>query len=199
MNNIIYTYNNQVYANITNRCNCRCTFCIRNNMEGVGTANSLWLESEPTLEEIKEAMDRFDFRPYSELIYCGFGEPTCALENLVDSARYVKEHNHISVRLNTNGLGNLYYNKNIVPLLGEVVDTISISLNAPDSARYNEVTRPFHSEAFAYLLKFASECKEYIPTVKLTVVDVLSAEDIEASRLIADSIGIPLRIRKYSA
>ncbi|MGL5435323.1 MAG: TIGR04100 family radical SAM protein [Lachnospiraceae bacterium] len=197
MSDIIYTYQGQVYANITNKCNCRCTFCIRNNQDTVGEARTLWHTSEPNLKEITTAIDHFNFSSYSELVFCGYGEPTCALDRLLESARYAKAHNKLSIRLNTNGLGSLYHKKNIVPLLAEVVDTISISLNAPSAEQYNEVTRPFNNNAFDCLLQFAYECKLQIPSVKLTVVDILSPEDIAASQQIADTIGIPLRIRTY--
>ena len=61
MTDIIYTYKNQVYMNITNRCDCSCTFCIRSQKDTVGDATNMWFEKEPTYEEIKEAMDQFDF------------------------------------------------------------------------------------------------------------------------------------------
>ncbi len=199
MSDIIYTYNNKVYANITNKCNCRCVFCIRKNQDTVGESGVLWHDGDPTLEEIKEAVDQFDFTPYKELVYCGYGEPTCALDQLLETARYVKQHNDISIRLNTNGLANLYHGKNIVPLLAESVDTVSVSLNAPDPVRYQEVTQPFHPDAFEHLLKFIAECRQHIPSVICTVVDVLSPEDIAASQQIADSLGVTLRVRKYGS
>ena len=90
MADILYTYKNQVYANITNRCNCNCTFCVRCLKDSVGESDTLWHKSEPTLEEIQKAMDTFDFSGYDELVFCGYGEPTCALENLIASAAYAK-------------------------------------------------------------------------------------------------------------
>lgn len=57
MADILYTYKNQVYANITNQCNCRCTFCIRSHEDGVGDAETLWHKKDPTVDEIKQAMD----------------------------------------------------------------------------------------------------------------------------------------------
>lgn len=33
MAKILYVYNDQVYANITNKCDCNCTFCIRKQFE----------------------------------------------------------------------------------------------------------------------------------------------------------------------
>ena len=129
MAKILYVYNDQVYANITNKCDCNCTFCIRKQFDGVGDADTLWHKAEPSLSEIIAAIDAFDFTGYKEFVFCGYGEPTCALENLIASARYVKEKTGLPIRVNSNGLGNLYYKRDIVPELAEVVDSISISLN----------------------------------------------------------------------
>ena len=198
MADILYTYKNQVYANITNLCDCRCEFCIRSHENGVGDAETLWHKVDPTLEEIIAAMDAFDFNGYNELVYCGYGEPTCALENLVKSAEYAKEKYGVTVRVNTNGLGNLYHGKDIVPTLAKVTDAVSISLNAPTKEEYTRVTRPKFENAFEAMLDFAAECEKMIPQVKMTVVDVLSEEDIKASRELAESIGVELRVWKYA-
>ena len=64
MADILYTYKNQIYANITNRCDCSCRFCIRSHKDSVGEADNLWHKSEPTLEEIKLSMYAFDFKGY---------------------------------------------------------------------------------------------------------------------------------------
>ena len=198
MADILYTYKDQVYANITNKCNCRCRFCIRSHEDGVGDADTLWHKTDPTLEQIKEIMDAFDFTGYKELVFCGYGEPTCALDNLVASAKYAKEKYGLSIRVNTNGLANLYYGKDVIPFLAQAVDSVSISLNAPTSEQYNEVSRPQLDNAFEGLLQFATECKGQIPSVKLTIVDVLPKEEIEACKKLAASLDIPLRIRKYA-
>ena len=198
MADILYTYKNQVYANITNLCDCRCRFCIRSHEDGVGDAKTLWHKVDPTLEEIIAAMDDFDFTGYTELVYCGYGEPTCALHNIIASAKYAKEKYGVTIRVNTNGLGNLYHGKDIVPILAEVVDCVSISLNAPTKEEYMDVTRPKFENAFEGMLDFAVECKGKIPQVRMTVVDVLSQEDIEASRKLAESLGVDLRVRKFA-
>ena len=198
MADILYTYKNQVYANITNQCNCRCTFCIRSHEDGVGDAETLWHKKDPTVDEIKQAMDSCDFTGFRELVFCGYGEPTCALDTLIETARYAKETFGLAIRVNTNGLANLQYGENIVPRLAKVVDTISISLNAPDAEAYSKVSRPRFDHAFEGLLDFTVKCKELIPHVKLTVVDILAPEDIKASQELAKSLGVDLRIRKYS-
>ncbi len=198
MADILYTYKNQVYANITNRCDCSCTFCVRSLKDAVGEADTLWHQTEPTLAEILSAIDAFDFTGYSELVYCGYGEPTCALDNLLASAAYVKEKHHLSIRLNTNGLGNLYHNQNIIPALAEVIDSVSISLNAPTAEKYNAVTRPQFADAYPALLEFSSLAKKAFRHTQLSIVDVLPDDEITACQKLADDMGIWLKIRKYS-
>lgn len=198
MADILYTYKNQVYANITNRCDCSCQFCIRSHKDSVGEAENLWFQTEPTLDEIKKAMDDFDFTGYEELVFCGYGEPTCALENLLAAAAYAKEKYKIKIRLNTNGLANLYHKRNVVPELAKVIDSVSISLNAPTAEKYQEITRPQFENAFPALLEFASLAKDAFAHTQLSIVDVLPEDEIKACRKIADDRGIYLKIRKFS-
>lgn len=198
MADILYTYKNQVYANITNRCDCSCTFCIRTTKDTVGDASDMWFVKEPDLEEIKAAIDAFDFTGYDELVYCGYGEPTCALENVVASAEYAKEKLGIRTRLNTNGLANLYHKRDVIPELAKVIDSVSISLNAPTAEKYKEVTRPQFDNAFEGLLDFAREAKDAFSHAQLTIVDVLPKEEIAECQRLADELGIHLRIRKFS-
>lgn len=198
MADILYTYKDQVYANITNRCNCRCTFCIRGHEDAIGDATSLWHQQEPSPAEIKEAMDAFDFQGCKELVYCGYGEPTCALETLIETARYAKTKCGVSIRVNTNGLGSLQNGRDIVPELAKVVDCVSISLNAPDEEAYNAVTRPKFPDAYKGMMDFAAEAAKQIPQVRFTIVDVLPEDEIQACKALAASLNIPLRIRKYA-
>ena len=195
---ILYTYKNQVYANITNKCDCSCTFCIRSLKDGIGNAETLWHQKDPTLEEIKEAMDNFDFTGYNELVFCGYGEPTCALDILLESARYAKDVYGLNIRLNTNGLGNLYHKRNIVPELSAVIDSVSISLNAPTAEKYNAVTRPQFENAFPAMLQFASLAQAAFAHTQLSIVDVLPKDEIAECQQIASERGIYLKIRKYS-
>lgn len=198
MADILYTYYDSVYANITNKCNCSCIFCIRNQTDAIGNADSLWHKHDPSLEEIKTAIDEFDFTGRGELVFCGYGEPTCAIDCLIKSAAYAKEKYGVSIRVNTNGLANLYNGRDVVPELAEVCDAVSISLNAPDEEIYKKVSRPSCDGAFSALLDFIRECKEMIPDVRLTIVDILSPEDTERCFELADRLGVPLRIRGYS-
>lgn len=197
MADILYTYKENVYVNLTNKCDCSCKFCIRSHQDKVGDADTLWHKEDPSLEDVITAIDAFHFDGYKGLVYCGYGEPTCALENLLKSAQYAKKKYGLKIRVNTNGLANLYYGRNIVPELAKTVDCVSISLNAPDKEKYMDVTRPKFENAFEGVLEFAKECKKYVPEVKFTVVDVLSEEEIQKSKELAENIGIDLRIRRF--
>ncbi|MCL2300718.1 MAG: TatD family nuclease-associated radical SAM protein [Firmicutes bacterium] len=198
MADIIYTYKDKPYFNITNQCPCACTFCIRAEREGVGSAASLWHKSEPTWAEIKQALEGFDFTGAAEAVYCGFGEPFCALDNLMRSASWVKKrYPGISLRVNTTGLGDQIQGCPTAPALKGLVDTMSISLNAPNAARYEELTcSNFGGDAWPAMLRFAEACKKIYPRVTFSVVDVITPEEIEQCRAIAEGMGIPLRVRK---
>ena len=199
MADIIYTYHNNVYFNITNRCTCKCVFCIRDEKDTLGEAKEMWHDHNPSFEEIKAAVDVFDFAPYTEAVFCGYGEPTCSYDNLIKAAKYMREKNpHISLRLNTNGLGELYNKKPIVEELATYIDVVSISLNAPNAARYQEITRPCYENAFNDMLAFAEKAKKAFKEVKFSVVSIISEEEIAASQKLADEMGIPLRVRIYS-
>ena len=91
-----------------------------------------------------------------------------------------------------------FLGKDIVPELMDAVDVVSISLNAPDEKKYMEVTRPQFENAFQGMLDFASECREKGLEVRFTVVDVLPDEEIKASRQLAESMGIGLRVRHFA-
>lgn len=203
MTNIVYTFEGHVYLNLTNACPCRCEFCIRNNGESVGDADTLWFSGQsPSFDEVKKEIDEFDFSGYAnEIIFCGYGEPTCAYDVLIKTARYLKEKlPECELRINTNGLSDLINKRPTAKELCKVMDTVSISLNEPTSEKYELLCHPsFKEKAFPAILKFAEECKQYDVKLKFSIVDVISKEDIFACQALADKMGIPLRIRKYTA
>ncbi len=198
MADIIYSYKDSVYANITNKCNCRCTFCIRFLKDGVGDADTLWHQTNPSKGEVIQAIRDYDFTGFEELVFCGYGEPTCALDILLAAAKVAREEKHLRVRLNTNGLGNAENKRDIVPELAEVLDSVSISLNAPEKEKYEQVVRPQVSDAFEEMCKFAKASKEKIGDVRMTIVDVLPDDVVEKCKELTKQLGIPLRVRHFT-
>lgn len=199
MADIVYTLEGGVYLNITNKCPCNCAFCIRSKGDAVGDAKKLWFDVEPTIDEIKKAIDDFNFTKVESAVFCGYGEPTNAYDNLIETAKYLKAINpKINLRLNTNGLSDLINEKPTAKELSEVFDMISVSLNEPDSEKYDKITRNiYQGKAFDAMLSFTRECVKYCEDVRMTVVDVISKEDIEQARLVCESTGAKFRVRSF--
>lgn len=192
---IAYKIGDSLYLNITNRCTNKCSFCIRNFAKGVG-GYDLWLEKEPTTKEIIEAIGNPE--NYKEIVFCGYGEPLLRLQVVLDVASYIKNNfPGIPVRINTNGLGNLIHGEDITPQFKGLIDVISISLNAHNSETYDRICRSdYGEEAFYAVLEFARKCKNYVPKVVLTVVE-LPEVDIEKCRRIAEELGVGFKVRKF--
>lgn len=196
---ILYKVHNGLYVNMTNKCDCRCVFCLRNEKETVGESDTLWLEREPSVEEVKNEFAKFNLEEYEEVVFCGFGEPTERFEDMLEVAEYVKKTYGKNIRLNTNGHGNLSHEKNIIPKMKGLIDTISISLNTPNEKRYNEIVRSrFGDKAYQATLEFAKEAKNYIPNVILTTVKTtITEEEEEECRRICENMGVTYRIRAF--
>lgn len=194
---ILYEVGDGLYINLTNKCPCACTFCIRQEGDGAYGSDSLWLQHEPSYEEVVQALKTFDLGKYKEIVFCGYGEPMTRVDLIVQICDYIHSISNLPIRVNTNGLGNLIHGKSIAPLLKGKIDVVSISLNAPNAEDYMKVTRPkFGLQSFKAMLDFAVECKEYVPKVVFTVVDCIPKEQIEESRRIAQQLGVGFRIRE---
>lgn len=195
---ILYVYKDKVYLNITNKCPCACTFCIRSKKDAIGDATNLWLNHNPSFEEVKAAIDAFDFTGYNEIIFCGYGEPTNSFDVLVKTAQYIRSKLDIKIRVNTNGLGSLVNGRDISAELCSNVDAVSISLNCSNKEDYLETVRPkFGIKSFDEMLDFAKKCRALTENVALSVVDVIGEEEVEKCKKIAEGLNIPLRVRKY--
>ena len=200
---ITYQVRDSVYVNLTNRCPCSCTFCLRQNGPGVYGSGSLWLEREPTLEEVTASLDGWDYARFREVVFCGYGEPTERLDVLLAAAEHLTRlDGSLRVRVNTNGLSDLVNGRPTAALFAGKVDCASISLNTDDPEEYLAVCRPrFGAAAYPAMLKFAKDAAAVLPSVVMTVVGepVTSPEKQERCRVLAESLGARLRVRPYEA
>lgn len=198
---ITYPVKSGLYVNLTNRCPCACEFCLRNNAPGVFGSDSLWLEREPTVDEIIASIESRNLDDFTELVFCGYGEPTERLDDLLSVAGHLKSiRPQMLVRVNTNGLSDLIHGEPTAAKFKGLVDTVSISLNTPDPEEYLKVCRPkFGLESWQSMLDFAKSCRDYVPNVVMTIVDapVTTPEVQEKCKAITDSLGVRLRIRPY--
>lgn len=201
MMTITYTGNTAIYVNMTNRCPCACTFCLRHNKDYVFNSDSLWLDREPTVQEVCDSIDTWDLEKYDEIVFCGYGEPTERLDDLLKVAAYIKSKGDFKTRINTNGLADLIWNQPTAHKLEGLIDTVSISLNATNKEDYLKAVRPkFGIDSYDAMLKFAEDCTKYVPNVVMSVVDVVTTpEEQEASRKICESVGAKFRVRPYES
>jgi radical SAM enzyme (TIGR04100 family) len=196
---ILYKVHNNIYVNMTNKCPYSCTFCLRQTMDRIGESDRLWLEREPSLQEVCDEFNKFNMDEYNEVVFCGFGEPTERFDDLIKVAAFVKEKYGKKIRINTNGVGSLINGRDIAPEMKGLIDTVSISLNNPHKDEYLSLVRSkFGEQSFDAMLDFAKKCTKYIPNVVLTTVDTtISHEEEEECRRICESIGATYRIRPW--
>jgi len=194
---ITYTYKKGLYLNITNRCTNACEFCIRDNDVGVYGSSPLILEREPSVDEIIDDLSKRNLADFDEIIFCGYGEPTCRLDDMLVICRHLREVCALPIRLNTNGHASMIAGKDTAPMFDGMFDAVSISLNAANAATYLQVCRPeFGISAYDGMLDFAVKLTKFVPKVAFSVVGgTVPDEQIAVCERIAAEIGIEFRLR----
>jgi TatD DNase family protein len=191
---IAYRIRNSLYLNITNRCSNRCSFCAKFDDFTV-KGHNLLLDGEPSLEEVMAAVGEPE--GIDEVVFCGYGEPLLRLDLVKPAAGKLKQSGY-RIRINTDGQANLAHGRDILPELAGLVDSISVSLNAPDAATYSSICNtPFGTAGFIGVCDFIKSAKKYIPQVTASIV-TLPEVDIEACRKLALSLGVEFRVREYA-
>ncbi|OGC09609.1 radical SAM protein [candidate division WOR-1 bacterium RIFCSPLOWO2_12_FULL_45_9] len=191
MQSITYPIGDSLYLNITNRCTNECSFCIRNKATFFNGQHQLWLDHEPSIEEIIKAIG--DHSKYKQIVFCGYGEPLIRLDVVREVSKQLKS----KIRIDTNGHANLFWGKNILPELNGLIDFMSISLDAENAEVYGRICRPaFGKKAYPAVIEFIKEAKKYVPNVEASVVD-LPAIDKKACEKIAQKLGVSFRVRSY--
>lgn len=191
---IAYRIRNSMYLNITNRCSNRCSFCAKFDDFTV-KGHNLLLNNEPSFEEVMTAVGRPE--GIDEIVFCGYGEPLIRLDLVKQVATALKARGY-QIRINTDGQANLAHGRNILPELAGLVDTISVSLNAPDAATYCRLCNtPFGEAGFNAVCDFIQAASAHIPQVVASAVTVPGV-DIDACRTLAKSLGAEFRVREYS-
>lgn len=196
---ITYAYGDNLYVNPTNRCNFNCAFCLRHNSSGSIYTHNLWLEREPTKEEILESIESRDLSKYKQLVFVGFGEPSYRLEDICWVIDQMKEHGtKIFTRMDTNGTASLIHGRDVAPEFAGRFDMVSVSLNTDTAEKFERLCHPVQPGAYEAMKAFTREVKKYVPTVMMTVVDTIPTEEIEACRRICEEeIGAVYRVREY--
>ena len=194
----LYALDGNLYVNLTNKCSNGCDFCVRNERSSY-YGNYLWLKNgDPTVEKVIAAANGFgDLTRFKEVVFCGFGEPTYKVAEMVALCDFFHGKG-LKTRLNTNGQGNLINKRDIVPELKGKIDFVNISLNASCFEKYQQICRSQFGEAgFAGLVEFAKLCRKEQVDCRFSIVDCIGEEEVEACKCLAESVHIPLYVRKY--
>ena len=194
----VYTLDGNLYINLTNKCSNGCDFCVRNERSSY-YGNYLWLRNgDPTVDKVIAAAKGFgDLTRFKEVVFCGFGEPTYKVAEMVALCDYFHEKG-LKTRLNTNGQGNLINKRDIVSDLKDKIDFVNISLNASCVEKYQPICRSqFGESGFSGMIEFAKLCRKNEIACRFSIVDCIGEEEVEACKRLADSVRIPLYVRKY--
>ena len=183
---------NSLYVNVTNRCNADCVFCDRKGEATISGYNLKMTKSQEPSAEIY-INEIGDPKKYSEIVFCGYGEPTIRWEVVKEVAKYVKE-NGGKTRINTDGHGNFINKKDITPEMKGLIDTVSISLNSTDPEQYAklmQVDPKLHRE----MIDFAKKAKQYTNVV-MSIVGLNSVDTEKAKDFVTNEIGVAFRERE---
>jgi TatD family-associated radical SAM protein len=197
---IIYEFHGAYYVNLTNKCPNLCKFCIKNTAKMNFRGYNLNLQKkEPSVNQVIKIIDeKFKENPLKEIVFCGYGEPVCRLDELLEISRHVKNHYpKIKIRINTNGMGNLVWKRDIVPQLKGLVDSVCISLNTANAEQWIDIMKPdaeYVENGFIGVLSFISSSVSMLPETIITAVD-LPEVDTEEVRKLANNMKAKFRLR----
>ncbi len=194
----LYTLDGNLYVNLTNKCSNACDFCVRNERTSY-YGNYLWLRhGDPSANDVISAAKGYgDLTRFKEVVFCGFGEPTYKVSEMVALCDYFHEKG-LKTRLNTNGQGNLINKRDIVPELKGKIDFVNVSLNASCYEKYQPICRSqFREAGFAGMIDFAKSCRKNGVDCRFSIVDCIGEEEVEACKRLAQSVNVPLYIRDY--
>lgn len=204
-NILVYLLDGKIYINLTNRCTNDCIFCLRKDKSDV-KGQELWLDNEnSTAKDVIEQLERlikqhFTASLFTEVIFCGYGEPMMKLDVLKEVAKYIKEnYPDTKIRVNTNGHANFVYKRNVVPELNGLIDEFSVSLNGATKEEYDELSQPKFDEVYDEMKKFIKACSDEGISVVASVVEGYKGRhlDLEKCEQIAKDLGAKFRVREW--
>ena len=92
--------------------------------------------------------------------------------------------------------------RNILPELKDLVDSVSVSLNADNSDAYDAICVPlpsFRNGIYNKVREFIAEAKNYIPKVQATIVTHQKGVDEDKCEEISKTeLGAEWRLRRYN-
>ncbi|MDR0645911.1 MAG: TatD family nuclease-associated radical SAM protein [Elusimicrobiota bacterium] len=204
---IVYRFKNALYINLTNRCPNACVFCLKNPLAMKFEGYNLNLEGkEPSAQDVLGEIYR-NLKEFAaqEIVFCGYGEPTMRLDVLLEAALELKKKISkgklpaFKIRLNTIGLANLVYGRDITGGLAKVIDKVNVSLNSPYEEQWRALVRPaprYVEKGYQSALDFIKLCAQKIDEVEVSIVDKQGI-DADKMRELARSLGAKFYLRGF--
>jgi len=189
---LVYQIDSRLYVNLTDRCTLACTFCPKHNGCTEVKGHELYLSERPATEQIINLIG--DPTRYDEIVFCGYGEPTLRLKDLLTVAHAIKAKGG-RTRINTDGLANRFYKRDVTPEMATCIDALSVSLNAQDEATYNRHCKPALTGSHSAVLEFIEAVAKVIPEVTATAIDGLDGVDVARCAQLTEARGATFRAR----
>lgn len=188
----VYPYGDNLYLNLTSLCPTDCVFCLK-HAGRTFRGRDLTLAREPTVDDAwSGVLDAAARRPFSEFVFCGYGESTYRLDAVRDlCARLKRCYPRTPRRLNTVGLGSAVWDRDIVPELAASLHRVRVSLNTADPDQWAALHRPrveMRATGFDSVLGFVRSCVEAGLDTTVTAVE-LPGVDLAAVRRLAGALG----------
>jgi TatD family-associated radical SAM protein len=137
--------------------------------------------------------------PAEQIVFCGYGEATLRLPVMLEICDELKKNKYAgAIRLNTVGLGNMIWKKNIVPQLKGRVDQIYISLNSHDPAQWAKLVRPAagYENGYASVVQFIKDCIGNFDKVVVSTVGGLGVDTAEMKKFV-ENLGAEFYVREF--
>ena len=196
---IAYALKGNVYINVTGSCTNACVYCPRLGRDRTLYGYNLALAADPSPREMADAAGALarDAAP-REIVFCGFGEPTCRLADVLETARALRGLG-VPLRLDTNGQGSVIARRDVVPDLAAVFDAVSVSLGAHAAAAYASLCRPDRGgeRTFDAVIDFIRRASASKMQCTVTIVDHPDVNVETARALVAAISGAAFRLRRH--
>lgn len=190
---LVYPLGDRLYVNITGRCNASCAFCVRKFQDGM-EGYYLRHRCEPSREAVLAALEAAGPSAFSEVVFCGFGEPTMRPDLLMEAADRARAAGVVT-RLNTNGLCLDHMTPGETETMLGRFTRLSVSLNASSEGEHRRICGHGCRNGWECLMAFIGLVGRLsIPAVLTAVAG--SGADLGKVRGLAERFGFPLLVRE---